>query len=141
MSSSINEYEAASDEENQKSLSMFTDGLMPNYFDETITTTDVDYENLLDRIKLKIQSKENSSIMNGQIDGIVDHDEKDTKPMVKRREFFVHSTNNYNYSTVSFQEHFNLIFQLFIHRNSMDKVIIQMSHQYRMVSKSFIYKI
>ena len=35
-----------------------------------------------------------------QIDGIVDN-EKDTKQFIKRREFFVHSNNNYNYSSVS----------------------------------------
>ncbi|CAF3929520.1 unnamed protein product [Adineta steineri] len=89
------------DDDDQKSLSMFTDGLMPCYFEENLTQK-FDYEHLLDRIKLKILSKEDVVTMHGQIDGIVDNDdnnEKDSKSFVKKREFFVHSTNNYGYPT------------------------------------------
>jgi hypothetical protein len=86
------------DDDDQKSLSMFTDGLIPSYFEEPIRKK-IDYD-LLDTIKLKIKTNQDFLVMNGQIDGIVD-DEKETKPFVKKREFFVHSTNNYNYSTVS----------------------------------------
>jgi hypothetical protein len=43
--------------------------------------------------------------MFGQIDGIIDDDDdddddKDTKSVIKKREFFVHSTNNFGYSSV-----------------------------------------
>jgi hypothetical protein len=84
------------DDDEQKSLSMFTDGLMPSYFEKTITKK-IDYNHLLDRIKLKIKSNTDEFlVMHGQIDGIVDDDNnKDTKPFGKKREFFVHSTNNY----------------------------------------------
>jgi hypothetical protein len=41
-------------------------------------------------------------MMHGQIDGIVDdEEEKDTKSVIKKREFFVHSTNNYTYPSVN----------------------------------------
>ncbi len=91
------------DDDDQKSLSMFTDGLTSCYFEEKIIKN-INYEHLLDRIKFKIKSKEDSLVMHGQIDGTVDNDddnEKDTKQFLKKREFFVHSTNNYDYSSVS----------------------------------------
>jgi hypothetical protein len=88
------------EEEEEKSLSMFTDGLIPCYVDRSIVKT-IDYEHLLDQIKVKIKANEEISIMHGQIDGIADDDEeKDTKPVMKKREFFVHSTNNFAYSSV-----------------------------------------
>ncbi|UJR09016.1 hypothetical protein I4U23_013265 [Adineta vaga] len=94
----------------EKSLSMFTDGLIPCYFEEKRSKS-IDYEYLLDRIKSKIQSREHQMTMYGQIDGIVDNDdsvnEKDTKSFTKKREFFVHSTNNYDYSSgVNGQNHY-----------------------------------
>ncbi|CAM4973547.1 unnamed protein product [Rotaria socialis] len=92
------DYPSVLDDEEQKSLSMFTDGLTACYFDET-RETQINYENLLDMIKSRIKPKENILVMHGQIDGIVDSDEKDTKLMVKKREFFVHSTNNYGCSS------------------------------------------
>ncbi|CAF3602783.1 unnamed protein product [Rotaria sordida] len=94
--------------DDQKSLSMFTDGLIPYHFKELITSN-IDYEHLIDMIKLKIKSNENIFIMHGQIDGIVDNDndEKDRKSFVKKREFFFHSTNNYNYSSkINGQNHY-----------------------------------
>ncbi|CAF4254574.1 unnamed protein product, partial [Rotaria sordida] len=87
---------------------MFTDGLIPYHFNEFITSN-IDYEHLIDIIKLKIKSKKNIFIMHGQIDGIVDNDndEKDRKSFIKKREFFVHSTNNYNYSSkINGQNHY-----------------------------------
>ncbi|CAF3539240.1 unnamed protein product [Rotaria sp. Silwood1] len=77
---------------------MFTDGLIPYHFDEIITKK-IDYEHLINMIKLKIKSNKNICLMHSQIDGIVDNDEKDTKSLVKKREYFVHSTNNYDYSS------------------------------------------
>ena len=96
------EYVPQLDDDDQKSLSMFTDGLTPCYFEGSLIKN-IDYDHLLDTIKLKIKPKENFVVMYGQIDGIVDddNDEKDTKSFVKKREFFVHSTNNYDYSPVS----------------------------------------
>jgi hypothetical protein len=90
------------DDDDQKSLSMFTDGLIPCYFDESITKK-IDYDHLLERIKFNIKSKQDYLTMHGQIDGIVDNDddERDTKSFVKKREFFVHSTSNNGYSPVS----------------------------------------
>jgi len=93
------------DDDDQKSLSMFTDGLIPCYF-ENLIIKKIDYDHLLDRIKLKIKTNEKCLIMNGQIDGIFDDDdddnnEKNTKSVIKKREFFVHSTNNFGYSSVS----------------------------------------
>ena len=88
------------DDENQKSLSMLTDGLTPSHFDQLIKTKN-NYNHLLDKIKLKIKSNENILVTFDQIDGIVDYDdEKNTKTCTKKREFF-HSTNNYNYLSVS----------------------------------------
>jgi len=92
------------DDDEQKSLSMFTDGLIPCYMEKTIIKK-IDYEELLDKIKLNIKSNDKFSVMFGQIDGIVDDDDddddKDTKSVIKKREFFVHSTNNFGYSSVS----------------------------------------
>ena len=90
------------EEEDHKSLSMFTDGLTPCPLEE-FRGAPIDYEHLLDRIKIQIKSNEGSAMMHGQIDGIVDDDneEKETKPVMKKREFFVHSTNNYAYPSVS----------------------------------------
>lgn len=89
------------DDNDEKSLSMFTDGLIPCLFEQSITKT-INYEYLLDRIKLNMKPNESVSIIMSQIDGIVDDDDdKDTKPIMKKREFFVHSTNNLNYSSVS----------------------------------------
>ena len=80
------------DDDDQKSLSMFTDGLTSCYI-ERLLTKNLDYDHLLDRIKLKIKPNEDFIVMHGQIDGIFDNDndEKDTKSFVKKREFFVHS--------------------------------------------------
>ena len=88
------------EEEEQKSLSTFTDGLVPCYFDEA-SPTPIDYDGLLDRIKLKIQSRGDPCTMLGQIDGIYDddednnNDESHTKSFVRKREFFTHSNNGY----------------------------------------------
>ncbi len=94
-------------DDDQKSLSMFTDGLIPCYFEKSIIKK-IDYDHLLDRIKLiKIKTNEKCLIMNGQIDGIFDDDDDDDdnennrKSVIKKREFFVHSTNNFGYSSVS----------------------------------------
>lgn len=92
----------SNDEENEQNLSMFTDGLTPGYFDELIVKSS-DYEHFIEQMKLRIKAKKNLTEMSGQIDGIVDEDNegKETKSSVKKREFFVHSTNNYSYSSVS----------------------------------------
>ena len=90
----------SNDEENEQNLSMFTDGLTPGYLEESIVKSS-DYEQFIERIKLRIKPKEDLTEMPGQIDGIVDEDNegKETKSSVKKREFFVHSTNNYAYSS------------------------------------------
>jgi hypothetical protein len=96
-----------SDDDDRKSLSMFTDGLTPCYSNKSIVQS-MDYDYLLDRIKFQIKTNEDIAVMHGQIDGIVDDDEdKDTKSVIKKREFFVHSTNNYTYSSVSHSRKMN----------------------------------
>lgn len=89
----------SNDEENEQ---IFTDGLTPGYLEESIVKSS-DYEQLIEQMKLRIKPKEDLTEMPGQIDGIVDEDDegKETKSSVKKREFFVHSTNNYTYSPVS----------------------------------------
>ncbi len=104
--SSITDSVIQDDDTDKKLLSMFTDGLIPCYFENSIIKK-IDYEDLLDKIKLNIKSNEKLSVMFGQIDGIIDDDDddddddKDTKSVIKKREFFVHSTNNFGYSSVS----------------------------------------
>ena len=99
----------------------------------------MEYECLLDRIKLRINSKEHRMVMVGQIDGIVDNDddrkEKDVKSVVKKKEFFVHSGNNYNYSSVSINDDFQKTVSHESHyrRESMDKITMRMISRNRMV--------
>ncbi|CAF1285366.1 unnamed protein product [Adineta ricciae] len=97
-------------DDEQRSSSMFLDGSIPYYFEDG-SPKSMDYEYLLDKIKLRINSKEHRMFMVGQIDGIVDNDddrkEKDVKSIVKKKEFFVHSSNNYNYSSgINGQNHY-----------------------------------
>jgi hypothetical protein len=81
---------------------MFTDGLTPCYSNKFLIQSVVDYDHLLDKIKFQVQPNEEFTMMHGQIDGIVDdEEEKDTKSVIKKREFFVHSTNNYTYPSVN----------------------------------------
>jgi hypothetical protein len=90
-------------DDDRKSLSMFTDGLTPCYSNKFLIQSVVDYDHLLDKIKFQVQPNEEFAMMHGQIDGIVDdEEEKDTKSVIKKREFFVHSTNNYTYPSVSY---------------------------------------
>ena len=112
MSSTLDDL-SSKDDENEQKLSMFTDGLTPGELNEESIDQSRDYDQLLERIKLRIRTKEDLIPMAGQIDGIVDEDDegKETKSSVKKREFFVHSTNNYSYSSVSYpreNEHPNL---------------------------------
>jgi hypothetical protein len=89
-------------DDDRKSLSMFTDGLTPCYSNKFLIQSVVDYDHLLDKIKFQVQPNEEFTMMHGQIDGIVDdEEEKDTKSVIKKREFFVHSTNNYTYPSVN----------------------------------------
>lgn len=89
-----------SQDDDEKSLSMFTDGLIPYNIDKSRIESR-NYDDLLDEMKLRIKLREkNFEIMCSQIDGIVD-DNDEEKPVMKKREFFVHSTNNCNYSSVS----------------------------------------
>ncbi|CAF2580635.1 unnamed protein product [Rotaria sp. Silwood2] len=147
------------DDDDEKSLSMFTDGLIPYKFDELITTNN-NYENLIDMLKLNIKPKDNIFMMHSQIDGIVDNDndEKDTKPFVKKREFFVHSTNNYGYSSVNLisvsrfnssnrsllEERLRRVHNIYtetkvalkrLHENDIDETIWQRYEQYQTMNR------
>lgn len=103
LSSTLDEI-SPNDDENEQKLSMFTDGLTPDYIEEKSIDKIRDYDRLLDLIKLRIRTREDLMLMPSQIDGIVDEDDegKETKSSVKKREFFVHSTNNYSYPSVSY---------------------------------------
>ena len=82
------------DDDEQKSLSTFTDGLVPCFLEEA-SSAPVDYDHLLDRIKLEMQPRGDPCTMLAQIDGVYDNDDDEThmKSFVKKREFFTGSNN------------------------------------------------
>ena len=82
------------DDDEQKSLSTFTDGLVPCFLEEA-SSAPVDYDHLLDRIKLEMQPRGDPCTMLAQIDGVYDNDDDEThmKSFAKKREFFTGSNN------------------------------------------------
>ena len=79
-------------DEEDPSVSCFTDGLRPLAMDEPCDEQR-QYDHLLDAIRLRKSTRSTSILLPSQIDGIYDEeDPQDSyrKPLMKRREFFAH---------------------------------------------------